>query len=102
MKKWLAAALGIIVMLTVLLTGCPKKAPETVKIGAIFAYTGGASFLGLPEKKTVEMLVDGRLKCQIKRQRFHIRKGQNLRCISAPDAASRINPVVGIGQTCPS
>jgi branched-chain amino acid transport system substrate-binding protein len=29
-----------------------------VKIGALFAVTGPASFLGLPEKQTLEMLVD--------------------------------------------
>lgn len=32
--------------------------PETVKIGAILAVTGGASFLGAPEAKTIEMLVE--------------------------------------------
>jgi branched-chain amino acid transport system substrate-binding protein len=31
---------------------------ETLKIGAIFAVTGGASFLGAPEAKTAEMLVE--------------------------------------------
>lgn len=31
---------------------------ETVKIGAIFAVTGPASFLGDPQKKTLEMLVE--------------------------------------------
>ena len=31
---------------------------ETIKIGAIFAVTGGASFLGAPEAKTAQMLVD--------------------------------------------
>ncbi len=33
-------------------------AQEPIKIGAIFAVTGGASFLGAPEAKTVEMLVE--------------------------------------------
>jgi branched-chain amino acid transport system substrate-binding protein len=32
--------------------------PETLKIGAIFAVTGGASFLGAPEAKTAEMVVE--------------------------------------------
>ena len=33
-------------------------AAETIKIGAIFAVTGPAAFLGAPEKKTAEMLVE--------------------------------------------
>jgi branched-chain amino acid transport system substrate-binding protein len=33
-------------------------AEEPIKIGALFAVTGGASFLGEPEKKTAEMLVE--------------------------------------------
>jgi branched-chain amino acid transport system substrate-binding protein len=37
-----------------------KEAPvrEPIKVGAIFAVTGPASFLGSPEKKTAEMLVE--------------------------------------------
>jgi branched-chain amino acid transport system substrate-binding protein len=31
---------------------------ETIKVGAILAVTGGASFLGGPEARTLEMLVD--------------------------------------------
>ena len=45
-------------------TGC-KKSPEKpqaqaapIKVGAIFAVTGPASFLGAPEQKTAEMLVE--------------------------------------------
>ncbi len=34
------------------------QAADTIKIGAIFAVTGPASFLGAPESKTVQMLVD--------------------------------------------
>ena len=39
-------------------TQCAKKSKERemFKIGAIFASTGPASMLGLPEKNTVEML----------------------------------------------
>src|SRR5512137_1532293 len=40
--------------------GC-GKAPEPkapIKIGALFAVTGPASFLGAPEEKTVQMLVE--------------------------------------------
>jgi branched-chain amino acid transport system substrate-binding protein len=36
----------------------PAPAPATYKVGAIFAVTGPASSLGLPEKQTVEMLVE--------------------------------------------
>jgi branched-chain amino acid transport system substrate-binding protein len=36
----------------------PVKAGEPIKIGAIFAVTGPASFLGAPEEKTARMLVD--------------------------------------------
>jgi len=31
---------------------------NTIKIGALFAVTGPASFLGAPEKKTAEMLIE--------------------------------------------
>ena len=34
------------------------KAAETIKIGSFLAVTGGASFLGDPEKKTLEMYID--------------------------------------------
>ena len=42
------------------LTMCQKKAPEVTeyKIGAVFSVTGRASFLGDPEKKTAEMVVE--------------------------------------------
>ncbi len=45
---------------TLSLTMCQKKAEEIseYKIGAIFSVTGRASFLGDPEKKTAEMVVD--------------------------------------------
>lgn len=56
---------GKFVLLTVMVAlvamvsiSCAKKAkaPEEYKIGAIFASTGPASMLGLPEKNTVDML----------------------------------------------
>jgi branched-chain amino acid transport system substrate-binding protein len=37
-------------------TPAAGTAAPTIKIGAIFAVTGGAAFLGLPEKNTAEML----------------------------------------------
>jgi branched-chain amino acid transport system substrate-binding protein len=70
--------LGVLVMgLALVGTGCkrapqtpqpkapaPAKAPKAqtpaapIKVGAIFAVTGPASFLGAPEQKTAEMLVE--------------------------------------------
>lgn len=41
----------------ILLCSTASFAAGTVKIGALFAVTGPASFLGEPEKKTLEMLV---------------------------------------------
>jgi branched-chain amino acid transport system substrate-binding protein len=42
------------------LTMCQKKVAEVeeVKVGAVFSVTGRASFLGDPEKKTAEMVVE--------------------------------------------
>ena len=42
------------------LTMCQKKAeePAEYKVGAVFSVTGRASFLGDPEKKTAEMIVE--------------------------------------------
>lgn len=40
-----------------LLTATASFASGTIKIGGLFAVTGPASFLGEPEKKTLEMLV---------------------------------------------
>ncbi|MCE5244239.1 MAG: ABC transporter substrate-binding protein [Syntrophobacteraceae bacterium] len=39
-------------------SGSPVHAAEPYKIGAVFSITGVGSFLGEPEKKTVEMLRD--------------------------------------------
>jgi branched-chain amino acid transport system substrate-binding protein len=46
-------AVSIIVMFS-----CKKSQSKEIKVGAIFAVTGGASFLGVPEAQTLEMLVD--------------------------------------------
>ena len=45
------------VLLVVALSGAFAQAAEPIKIGAILAVTGPASFLGAPEAKTLEMLV---------------------------------------------
>ncbi len=50
--KLISAALAII------LTAVPAFGAETVKIGAILAVTGPASFLGGPEARTLEMLAE--------------------------------------------
>jgi len=41
----------------ILLMGSAAFAAATIKVGGLFAVTGPASFLGEPEKKTLEMLV---------------------------------------------
>jgi branched-chain amino acid transport system substrate-binding protein len=57
MKKILAV---LIMLGLVALSGFTAGQSEegTIKIGAIFAVTGGASFLGAPEAKTAEMIVE--------------------------------------------
>jgi branched-chain amino acid transport system substrate-binding protein len=59
--KWLgrfvAAALFAGFVHAVVFSG-PCVAAEPYKIGAVFSITGGASFLGEPEKKTAEMIRD--------------------------------------------
>ncbi len=72
MRRQAAGIVGVVIVgCAMLLSGC-KKSPETpgpadkkpaaeaapIKIGAIFAVTGPASFLGAPEAKTVEMFVE--------------------------------------------
>jgi branched-chain amino acid transport system substrate-binding protein len=58
-KKLMVGILVILIILSFFI-GCKKteKAKEAVKVGAILAVTGGASWLGSPEAKTLEMLVE--------------------------------------------
>jgi len=56
MKRLLT--LGICIVFLGAALSCSKDRGNTIKIGAIFAVTGPASFLGAPEAKTVEMLVE--------------------------------------------
>jgi len=58
MKRILLTLLTLTLVLSIFFTGCKAKEVETVKIGAILAVTGGASFLGAPEAKTIEMLAE--------------------------------------------
>jgi branched-chain amino acid transport system substrate-binding protein len=52
---FLIAALAVLVGLS---AGPAFSADKpTIKVGAIFAITGGASYLGAPEKKTIDMVV---------------------------------------------
>lgn len=53
MKKIIALVTGI----TTLLLAVAAIAAEPLRIGALFSVTGPASFLGEPEKNTLEMLV---------------------------------------------
>lgn len=58
--SWTRVAGGLWLSLALVLSGCgkePAAAPE-IKVGAIFAITGGASSLGAPEARTAQMLVD--------------------------------------------
>ena len=51
-------AVGLVSALAVIMAIGGASAAETIKIGSFLAVTGGASFLGDPEKKTMEMYVD--------------------------------------------
>ncbi len=55
MRKYIGVVLGALI--ASLISGAFARAAEPIRIGAIFAVTGPASFLGAPEAKTLEMLV---------------------------------------------
>jgi branched-chain amino acid transport system substrate-binding protein len=55
MKSFLTACSAVCILL---LSVTAAMAAGTIKIGGLFAVTGPASFLGEPEKKTLEMLVN--------------------------------------------
>jgi branched-chain amino acid transport system substrate-binding protein len=48
----------IAAMIGVMLLSASCSSQKTIKVGAIFAVTGGASNLGAPEQKTAQMIVD--------------------------------------------
>jgi len=53
--------LGIKAILAIMMIGllaAPSVWAKTIKVGAILAVTGGASFLGGPEARTLQMMVD--------------------------------------------
>jgi branched-chain amino acid transport system substrate-binding protein len=49
---------GVCITFITVMLSCKKEAKDTIKIGAILAVTGPASFLGAPESKTAKMLVE--------------------------------------------
>lgn len=58
MRKMCAVLVTAALALTITSCGQGKRDTDTIKIGAIFAVTGGASFLGAPAARTAQMLVD--------------------------------------------
>ena len=60
MTKKLMVGIVVIIVILSFFIGCKKteEPKEAVKVGAILAVTGGASWLGSPEAKTLEMLVE--------------------------------------------
>lgn len=54
----IARVLVVLLLFIFALTVSSAHAKDTIKIGAILAVTGPASFLGSPESKTLEMLAD--------------------------------------------
>jgi branched-chain amino acid transport system substrate-binding protein len=48
----------VLLLAMTLMVVSPVLAKDTIKIGAILAVTGPAAFLGAPEAKTLEMMVD--------------------------------------------
>ncbi len=56
-KKFLTVSLSLMVSLFIGIS-CGDKGGNTIKIGALFSVTGPASFLGAPEQKTAQMLVE--------------------------------------------
>ncbi len=59
-RKWIILIV-LVLILGIAVVGCKKKeeaVKEPIKVGAILAVTGGASFLGAPESKTLEMVVE--------------------------------------------
>ena len=84
----ITTVIGVIIALG--LVGCAKKPEpprEPYKIGAIFASTGPASMLGLPEKNTVEMLeeainADGGIKIRVQKNGGWVDLGVPIEVIS--------------------
>ena len=61
MRNYLKYAVVLVLVAALLAvgsTGCSKGEKETYKVGALFSTTGPNSNLGLPEKETVDMMVE--------------------------------------------
>ena len=60
MRTQFVKVIGLLVLAVILCVSGFAKAADapTIKVGAIFAVTGGAANLGGPEKKTAEMFVE--------------------------------------------
>ena len=56
--KYLVALTLVAALIAVGSIGCGGEEEETYKVGAVFSTTGPASNLGVPEKQTVEMMVE--------------------------------------------
>ena len=56
-RMMLGTLLAVVVALSLLLGGCSKEKPALV-VGGIFSITGPASYLGEPERNTLQILVD--------------------------------------------
>jgi branched-chain amino acid transport system substrate-binding protein len=58
MRKWLGLLLAILILAAAIpLTGCSSD-KEAYVVGAIFSTSGAASDLGVPEERTVNMMVE--------------------------------------------
>ncbi len=55
-KKCLITVLSFLI--AAFAVNCKRGSSDAIRVGALFAVTGPASFLGAPEKKTVEMFVE--------------------------------------------
>ena len=60
MKKWIGVLLVVFLLCAAIpLVGCSEEGEkEDYVVGAIFSTSGGASDLGVPEERTVNMMVD--------------------------------------------
>jgi len=58
MKKHCLKAIRSVIISGMLVAGVTAAQADVIKVGAIFAITGGASFLGGPEARTAQMVVD--------------------------------------------
>ncbi|MCD6388466.1 MAG: ABC transporter substrate-binding protein [Desulfobulbaceae bacterium] len=58
MKNFLSTTMLAVAAICLLFSGPAQAEDGTIKIGAILAVTGGASFLGGPESRTIEMQIE--------------------------------------------